>query len=143
MTTISFKDGIMAADSACSEDDTNLGRIKKVYRIGKCIIGMCGETSSFQGFADWFRDGADDAETFPWSGDWSALVVAPDKPITLYGNESMTPLVFSKKDKYIAIGSGMDVALGCMYNGGSAKDAVKAAIKHNTSTKGPVRTYRL
>lgn len=143
MSTIAFKDGILASDSACLQSGTSIGKMKKVYRVGKCLIGLCGETAFFTEFVDWFRDGADDADTFPWTGDWNALVVSPNNPITLYDNNSMTPLVFSKKDKYIAIGSGMDIALGCLYNGGSAKEAVQAAIKHNSSTKGPVRTYKV
>lgn len=147
MTTVAFrfdkKGGEMAADSSCIDGDTHYGGNKKVWRIGKCLIGFCGEISPSLSFVKWFKFGADDESVYPWGTDFDALVACPNGDLRLYDGRAMEPVLFSKREKYMAIGSGADVALGCMYQGGSAVEAVRAAIKFNTNTKGPVRAYRI
>jgi 20S proteasome alpha/beta subunit len=142
-TVITDKYIEMASDSSCSENDTHVGGIKKIHKVGKCLIGFCGEISSGQKFVEWYKEGADDQELYPWGGDFDALVVTPDGTIKMYEKTSMEPIAISKKEKYAAIGSGIDVALGCMFQGGSAADAIRSAIKHNMGSKGPVRAQRI
>jgi hypothetical protein len=151
ITTIAYrwdddrsKGGTMASDSACiSDGTTHVGGTKKVWRVGKCLIGICGDLAACLAFIEWFKAGADDADCYPWSEEIEALVTCPDGSMKTYHGNSMEPIEYSKRESYIAIGSGLDIALGCMYQGGGAIDAVRAAIKYNTNSKGPVRSYRM
>lgn len=133
----------MAADSGCFDGDTHVGSNKKIWRVGKCLIGFAGNIASCLNFVQWYKSGADEESIYPWGDDIEALVVFPDGSMRTYYGNSMEPIVFSSREKYIAIGSGMDVALGCLFQGGSAVDSIRAAIKHNVNSKGPVRSYRL
>lgn len=136
----------MAGDSACIDGgtgQTHTGANKKIWRVGKCLIGFAGDITAGLAFVEWFRAGADDADCYPWSEEIETLVVCPGGEMRIYYTNSMEPLVYSKREKYIAIGSGLDVALGAMHQGASAVEAIRAAIKHNTNTKGPVRSYRM
>lgn len=143
MTTIAYKAGLIASDSSCLDGDINTGASRKIWRAGKCLVGFCGEFTGGLNFLKWYKLGADDETSYPWGGNFDALVVLPDGSFKMYEQNSMEPIEFSKRDKYIAIGSGAEVALGCMFNGGTAKDAVRAAVKFDTGTKGPIRTLKL
>ena len=133
----------MAVDSSCIDGDTHVGGHKKIWRVGKCLIGFCGEITGALGFVNWYKNGADCDETYPWGSQFEALVVCPDGSMKMYDGHSQIPIQLSKREKYIALGSGLDVALGCMYMGGTAVDAIKVAVKHNVNTKGPVRSYKM
>lgn len=145
MTTICYRTDTkeMSSDSSCLDGDTHAGGIRKVWRIGKCLVGFAGTITAGLQFLQWYKLGADDEALFPWGAELHVLVITPDNKIKMYEANSMEPVVLSKRDKYMAIGSGMDVALGALHAGASSADAVRAAIKHNINSKPPVRTYKL
>ena len=50
---------------------------------------------------------------------------------------------FEMKDKFVAVGSGSEVAIGAMDRGASAVQAVRTAIKYNSGCGGDVQVLKL
>lgn len=140
MTVVAYRDGVLASDSAASEGDTIAHGIKKIYRVRGNLIGCAGYLSDISKFINWFRAGGEEDE-FPKMKDLSALMVSREGNVYCYDHIGPTPTQITSS--YCATGSGMQIALGAMYAGADAVQAVKAAIKHNGGCAGPVRTLRL
>ena len=140
MTTIACRDRILASDSACIEGDTIAHEMKKLFRVRGMLVGCCGLATDISNFVHWLRKGAD-VDDYPKMRQFSALIVAHDGTVT--GFEEMSPHGLVITAPYCAIGTGMDVALGAMYAGASAVEAVKAARAHNTATVGRVVSISL
>lgn len=80
------------------------------------------------------RDDGDEAK-----GDYSLLRLFPDGKLAVYVDR-LIPTFTSPPQ---AIGSGGDVALGAMLAGMSAKQAVRAAARIDTSTGGTIRSRKV
>lgn len=140
MTTIAYRAGVLAADSSCIYDGALIHKVRKIFRLQDgCIVGFAGTLTEGLKFVDWFDDGADD-ETKPGQQGLTAIVVRPSGRVTIY--ESGVPIT-PQKFKYLAIGSGHLIALGAMHQGASAISAVRAAIKHDVNSVGPVLCMKL
>jgi hypothetical protein len=92
-------------------------------------------------FLKWIKGGADEDEWPKSRGAFHAMVVSPNGKLKLF--ESGGPEPCSTNDRYCAIGSGGDIALGALAEGASASRAVRWAIKHCANCKPPVRSYRI
>ena len=149
MTTIAYRNGLMAADSRMTTEDDSGCRIfkcEKLYRIetprfGEAIVGLAGETYSGLIFLDWLKaDNADGPENL------------------LIGDADFTGLVLTKRglyeydkwcrgervlDRFYAIGSGAKAALGAMHMGADARQAVAVAARVDPYTGGPIITLSL
>ncbi|SRR5258708_5653940 len=139
MTVIAYRNGQMAADSSGWVGDTNAHTVWKVHRVGGGLVGGAGLVSPFENFVRWLKEGADEEE-FP-TGAYEAIVVDPTGRVTVWYGSGMPPI--KSKDPYCAIGSGQDFALGALHAGADARGAVKAAIRHTATVKGPIRVYKL
>lgn len=140
MTTVAYRNGVMAADSSCHADGTSTYGVRKLFRLNDgSIIGFAGSLTGWLKFLDWLdNDGAD--EDRPSGQDVSAIRVSPKGRVTLYeSGVAIRP----RAGKYFAIGSGLDVALGAMCVGASATAAVRAAVKHDLGTIAPVISMSL
>lgn len=93
--------------------------------------------------AQWYFDGAD-PETFPnkfaKEDEWCRLIVADRDGCFFYENYPAKIIVH---DKYMAWGSGRDFAMGAMFLGASAEEAVNAACEHSTECWGPAEVRHL
>jgi len=130
----------MAADSSCFADETHVYSIRKIFRVGGGLVGAAGLIVDIAVFVQWLRDGAIDGE-YPKMTAMEAIVVNPQGRVCAYESEQADPVPV--KAPYCAIGAGRDFALGAMHAGADAKNAVKAAIKHHSLVKPPVRVYKL
>lgn len=140
MTTIAYRDGVLAADSLVTLGSTKVhGSYQKIRRIGDHIIGTAGSVASCQAFIDWIRMG--DGETLPPKGEYNALIIDPRGRVREIENGSVLPV--PRGAKFFAIGSGSPYALAAMYAGANAAEAVKIAAKIDTSTGLPVKTLKL
>lgn len=140
MTTVAWCRGWLAADSNCSSGGTRVYRVRKIFRIEDgSLVGFAGDLSEGMKFVDWLDDGGDKEEK-PGLQNVHGLVVKPSGRIILY--EGGVPIV-PKRPKYIAIGTGQATAMGAMWAGASAAEAVRAAIQHDDHSGGPVITMRL
>lgn len=137
MTTIAYKDGVIAYDSRAT--------------VGQAIIDDEFNKHEFIDGVDYFYAGkASDISRFALSykaqkaDKIDALVFAVDDGI-LYRVVSDDEFDKLKLDlnKHWAIGSGEDHALTAMDMGASAKEAIEMAMKRDCGTGGRVRTYKV
>lgn len=139
VTTIAYRDGIVAADS-----QLNLGNIK-VKSSPKIVLLSSGEIlaaagwmyniAKAQAFFDQknWRDKLDDAPEFEEGFD--AILFSKGKPY--YCSRNCIP--FPVEHPFFAIGSGTDIALAAMYTGMSAPDAVLLASELDIYTNNKVQ----
>lgn len=137
MTSIAYKDGMMAGDSRVTFDNTVLPDTgRKVHRLRNgCLFGAAGSAEEIEKLKRTVMRNEDP----PKSKDVSALKVDPDGTIWCYEGE-----IWSKvRTPFAALGSGTIAALAAMYAGADAKEAVKIAIKLDTHSGGRVNVVRL
>lgn len=140
MSVVVYRNGVMAADSRayggrgqCSPGTkVKAHRLEDGTRVG--VVSACpGQPEKF---VAWLRAGGVAEE---WSGDkpdLRALVVRPNGDVFLY-EDSPWPSGPIRCD-YYAIGSGSDFALGAIFMGADAVEAVRAACLFDTNSGGPV-----
>lgn len=138
MTTIAFKDGVMASDSQESEDDFKWPCwSQKLYRVRNLVVGGCGDSSVILHFLAWLDNGKQ-----------------PEAAPQLRKGQEFGALVWDGKDLALvdegfiaipvdcpcfAIGSGRDFAMGAMMAGASAEDAVRIAMQLDRNSGGDVQ----
>lgn len=140
MTTIVYRDGIIAYDSQINEgaaiiyDDWD----KKIVRNGVIFV-LCGRMDQYEKMVDLY---------FSWDApppdlDAGAILSDGGKLYSFSHDESHLFKSPIPADKYYATGSGMDYALGALDMGATAAEAVKVAIKRDQRSGGRVRTVRV
>jgi 20S proteasome alpha/beta subunit len=145
VTTIAYRDGVLASDSrAYSGDKTPIGAKTKIHRLddGR-LIGI--STTNVGGDAlirRWAEAGCPIQDASDLKPDaFEALLLKPDGSVW-YANGNLDwtgPLTGS----FIAIGSGSQFALGAMAAGASAEDAVRLSCGLDPWSAEPVMTLRL
>lgn len=142
MTTIAYANGIMSADSSnWVKSGNNAYDARKIYRLRNgALVGCAGHDRCIAAFMRWLRAGAR-YESFPKLKELGAIVVDPKGKITVF--DDGTPEPVTVQNKYCAVGVDQDIALGALFVGASAADAVRAAIKHGQKTRGPVHSLKL
>jgi ATP-dependent protease HslVU (ClpYQ) peptidase subunit len=143
MTTVVYRDGILASDSACYAGTTKVHSMKKVWRISGHLVGLAGDVDAINAFKKWFAAGAD-VEKYPIEKkqQLAVIVVTPEGKVFTYEDRDPIPLEIIDGE-YVAVGSGADVALGAMHAGASAPEAIKAAIAHSAKTDGKIQMITL
>lgn len=146
MTTIAYRDGVLAADSRLTVDHGSGARVhfcRKLFRKkiteGKktfdVIIATAGEASSGMVFHDWYGSGKPIPELFlHLGGDFTCLVLRPDG---LFEFDVYCRPEKIEEDIY-AIGSGAMAALAAMHCGKSALEAVRIAARIDLYTGGRI-----
>lgn len=142
MTTIVYRDGVLAADTLACAGDNKIGSVIKITRNSNGdMAGAAGLASYNYAFLRWFssmesgdppkatrdNDNYDRGVIFRRTG--QIVVFEPDGK-----HELSAP--------YYALGSGRPEALGALYAGASAELAVRAAIAHDRGTGGDVTILR-
>lgn len=142
MTTIVFRDGIMAADTrAYSGASTPIGFKAKIHRLKDG--SLMGVSSTIPGqaeaFINWVNDGSN-METIDQLGELKlAAIVAMKDGNIIYFNDSPLPSG-PIAGSFFAIGSGEQYALGALSCGATAEAAVTAAAQHDPWTGGEIHT---
>lgn len=146
MTTIAYKDGVLAADSRLTVDHGSGARVhfcRKLFRKkiteGKktfeVIVATAGEASSGMVFFDWYGTGKPIPEVLlHLGGDFTCLVLRPDG---LFEFDVYCRAEKIEEDQY-AIGSGAMAALAAMRCGKSALEAVRIAAQIDLYTGGRI-----
>lgn len=143
MTTIAWKDGILAADSRVSCGDRLVGHWSKLRvievageRVAYALTGNQAYSPLFEAFLakgeihDELKKDGDDY--------WRAAVVRGGG---LREYESGCLEIPRSDAPFEAWGSGTKYALGAMAAGASAEEAVKIASMFDLGTGGPVTTF--
>lgn len=143
MTTIAYRDGVLAADTAMSRGATLIRGIEKTARRPRdgALAAIVGAGYYAGPFFAWFHAGCEGdpprVDQDP-DGCVTGIVVEPNGVATIYEMGGWYEL----RAPYWAIGSGRDQALGAMFAGADAETAVRAAIEHDHGTHGDVRVLR-
>jgi ATP-dependent protease HslVU (ClpYQ) peptidase subunit len=133
MTTLAYKDGVLASDSLTTNGDTKNGDTQKVFKLpdGR-LIGICGSVENGLVLVQALKGGA---EKPPKLADVEALLVDTNGSVYRYEGKLFRKL----RTKYIAGGSGMDYALSALWMGADAVKAVRAGIYFDKNSGGRVQ----
>lgn len=139
MTTVAYKDGILAADSQSWQGDVRSGLVKKIRRLNDgSLIGVAGTYGHIQVFADWWHKGGD-LDNLPQLGE-STVIHIRSKTVTIFEYGGHYDI---SKRRYWSGGSGHVIAKVAMECGKNAYEAVKVAVMFDAWSGGPVRHMRL
>lgn len=157
MTTVAYKDGVMACDSRCSDYGRHLTKCQKIFRLKSgALLGVCGDVDvrDLIELLDNVRH-ADDIPTredlaelrhegdyilvLPNGDIWSICIDIQDYEHT---DEWKASAVLIQED-FASIGSGSHLAIGAMEFGASAKEAVECAAKWDLYSAPPIQTMKL
>lgn len=141
MTTIAWKAGILAADTACVLDGiAYVGRVKICRRDDGSMAANAGPMDWGDAFRSWFLGGEVGPAPKRGKGDEACgpvgCVFRPNGDVLLLADPEVGFSLI--RPPYYALGSGHEIALGVMWHGGTAEEAVRAAIKHDPYTDGDV-----
>jgi ATP-dependent protease HslVU (ClpYQ) peptidase subunit len=151
MTTIAYRDGIMAADTQLSRGGEPSYGSLKIAKTNKFLIGLGGdacadgpvlafirehehlldeEDTAFELYRYW-----EDLKAF---GDYSLIMV--DRKGAIYQVTDGPPVPIP--NTFDAIGSGGQYAMGAMMHGATAAEAVRTARALDIYTGGHITTIR-
>jgi ATP-dependent protease HslVU (ClpYQ) peptidase subunit len=155
MTTIAYKDGIMACDSCWTLGTTVVTQLTKIERLSSgALLGHAGDNDSRE--VSFFLDKIKLERNLPMRSalrdlrtDFAGLWVLPNGTIfkvttredpTSYEDE----IGFTRISRRIAsCGSGSDIAIGAMAAGKTAREAIKIASEFDVYTRTPIHSMRL
>lgn len=140
MTTIAFKDGVLAADSLVSSNGLAAGEFNKLRRVkgwdgSSWIIGFAGGISMFDPFCVFIEELREfDIDEM---GFHAIAINESSGHVETYCSSFFPE--YNVKTPFHALGTGADIALGAMQAGATAVDAVKVACKLDLASGGRVR----
>ena len=145
MTTIVYRDGILAADTrAYSGDRSPIGQKQKIFQVTNSdgTTSSVGISTPHPGFSEeikaWFlNDKNPDFRPELAGRGFSALEILNDGTVLFY-NDNFTASGPLTAD-WFAIGSGQDFAIGALEMGATAQQAVVASAKNDAWTGGVVQ----
>lgn len=145
MTTIAWRDGILAADTATfiHEGNTRVpeGAARKITRLrdGSLIAGS-GVRREINVFAHWYDSGCD-PDKKPEFDNVTVLHVSHGGCVTIHDGKYDEREIGSCP--FYAMGSGAAAALGAMHAGATAAEAVAIAMLIDPWTGGEIQVERL
>lgn len=141
MTTIAYRDGVIAADSQVTSGNVFDCTSEKIAQNERGdIAGAAGCFVFIQAFLAWFK-GGEKGDLPKCPDEAEAFIVRNAAPERVECFDDRGHCVVSAP--YYAVGSGKRVALGAMAFGADALQAVNCAIKHDIYTGGTVDTLKL
>lgn len=143
MTVIAYRNGIIATDSLIA-GSINLGDFTKGRSKNGWLTAVSGPVTEAQQYLDWFdnefvKNKKPVFEDVPIGTEYGALLVSPKDEFYMIDAGGYFP--FKPLQDFAAEGSGLHIALGVMYQGGTAIDAVEAAIKYVPNCGGHIQVY--
>jgi len=155
MTTIAYKDGLMASDSCWTLNNSQVTSLNKITRLKSGgLLGQAGDNDSREIVA--LLDTIKHEKNVPFKKalldlrvDYTGLWVLPSGKIYIVTARSdpnnhdeevgFTPI----SRRIAAVGSGNEFALGAMRAGATAREAVFHAAEFDIYTRAPVHVVRL
>ncbi len=149
MSIVAYRDGVIASDTAVSSKDALIpNAIPKIMALkDNTFIGAVGDAvviqnffKKFSKFDNWSPILENTINSSPLNIDndeaMNLIMIKPDGVIKYLYNGGW--LEYSRNLRYFAIGSGKSFALGSLYAGSSAIDAVRASIEFDFYCGGDV-----
>jgi hypothetical protein len=129
------RSGLMAADSRQTFNGRP-NRCVKIYARGGAVIGLAGDEGPGLLFLDWHGSGRSRPELLVLGeGDFEALVLDDRLRLWRYDRWCRGERIH---EKFFAIGTGADAAMGAMHAGATARRAVEIACKLDINSGLPV-----
>lgn len=158
MTTIAYKDGVMAADSKTTEGGYFVTRAKKIHRLASgALLGQAGNVD-IRDVID-LLDKTRTEKSLPTREalaktrcDFRGILVLKNGGVYLI---DITPVQFADtladwdaqvievRERFTAVGSGEQFAIGAMAAGMNAEQAVSIACRYDGASGGPVNAVPL
>lgn len=141
MTTIAYRDGVIAADTLATWGSSRDGAFTKVAKRGPYLAGVSGGVAACQRFLDWFSMGLrGDPPQMP-DGDRTShgIIILPDDRMLTWGP---TGWERTRIIDHYAMGSGGEFAQGALAMGATAERAVQVAIQYDTKSGGDITVLR-
>jgi 20S proteasome alpha/beta subunit len=144
MTTIAYRDGILAADTRATDSGYHPGiyRCEKLFRVGNDIVGTAGDDTPGMVFLDWYTHKdkrKPPSRLVDGEADFCCLVLSKNG-LFWYDKWCRPNKVL---DEFYAIGSGGAYAMGAMGMGATAEEAVRQAARWDCYTGGDIVTMAL
>jgi hypothetical protein len=143
MTTIAYRDGVMASDTGVwIGDGVHSCARKLAVGADGTLYGGAGNSALVNTFLKWVDSGyqGDMPKPTPKGDDASSFVILISPPdgqtirlLTAQGEEEYVA-------EYFAIGGGNATAFGALFAGASAETAIAATIEHGCSAHGKIAT---
>jgi ATP-dependent protease HslVU (ClpYQ) peptidase subunit len=135
MTTIAYRDGVLASDGRTSSGNVVLSdNEKKIMRLSDgALFALAGDVAYTGPMLEALED---DAELPKADGAFTAVIVETNGALRIYeGAGGFMAIV----EPFAAFGSGAAVAYGAMEMGASAEEAVRIATRRDTYSGGAIQ----
>lgn len=145
MTTIAFRDRVLAADTGLSRSGNIFGGavVKIVQRPDGRLAGAVGSAGYAGRFLEWAKAGGDLAIAPPAKEDQqtydTGFIVEMDGSLTIFEPSGS----FRCSPPFYAFGSGKEIAMGAMAMGADAQRAVAIACTIDAGSREPITILRL
>jgi len=144
MTTVVFRDGVVATDSRITLSDyVTPTEIQKLFRHPyDGVIAICGYPTAAMRLVEWLCEGGIDAGHQPDIGETSRVIHFHQncRRITVYEEKGSYVV---DTPTFMAWGSGMSVALGALHAGADAQEAVVIASRVDPHTGGKIQVMKV
>lgn len=141
MTTIVYRDGTMAGDTATFDRHCYCGTVEKVFRNPEgMLLGFAGCLGDLAGVRAWFMAGAENDPPEFKDDSTEGLLIQPDGAAEWLGKGQKR---YAIAGPFHAAGSGFEVAMGALHAGASAERACEIACDVDDSTRRPISVLRL
>ena len=143
MTTIVYKDGVLAGDTLISEGDHFYGHRSKIFDLELWIVGIAGASMLYDEFLKFVMGHEFNKEAFKAADlQFKAIVIDKHtKKVSCYEKELIED--GDIKTDFIAFGSGAAIAKGALLMGATAKQAVECAAKLDHYTGGEIQEIKV
>ena len=137
MTTVAYKDGVLAGDTRITCGDLiTPERATKVFKLSNgALLGAAGTLRN----AHTLRRAIENGHPLPDVKGVDAVMITPDGTIYCYDRDAWNEI----NAPYHAIGSGCEYAYTALWLGHDAITAVKAGIQFDKNSGGKVMAVRL
>lgn len=145
MTVIAFRDGVLAADTATTFGCGMVRHdIPKIYEFKGRLAGAGGDAVDCAAFIRWFQsEFSSEPRCYPKPTEdddsFEGLIVRPDGLLLIFTRGGWYPA----RPRYFAIGSGAQFAMGAMFQGATAEQAVRAGIELDHNSGGDVTILKV
>lgn len=147
MTTIAYRNGVMAADTLTTGGDIRRGATSKIIRLQDgTLVGVSGAAGILGRVAVWFENAFqkdaiqpefEDFPKLPARCEVYGIAARPNGMVCVFSIDGICQWVDTD---FVATGSGNELAMGAMAMGASAREAVAVAAQFDVYTGGKIET---
>lgn len=136
MTTIAYRDGILAADTSVWDRGCYVGQVTKIFAAPCGLIGgVSGDLGDSVALRDWLLAGAENDPPEFKHDDSEGVLIHPTGKVEWAGSKRRRVEIVSD---FYALGSGFRIAFGAMAAGASAVRAVEICCDLDDGTRLPI-----